>query len=218
MAKIGEIRKKKTAARKPRTPKPAAEKKAEAAPAEPPETPPPPGEPDGPGTSSPPAGPGEAFEALVFRVAENRYAIRLEEVERVEMPEHVTRVPRTPDYVLGVVTVRGEPVPAVDFRRLFGLEPRPWDLSTRLLVVRIAGRRVGFVVDEARSVRRIRGDEVLPPPEMIHGLAGDYLVGIVRRPEETLLVVNLTQVLALADRGGREAVMQMTSAKGGTDG
>jgi len=217
MAKIGEIRKKKTGARKPRAPKPAPAKK-EAAAAGPPETPPPPQEPEGSGTGTSSARPEETFEALVFRVAENRYAIRLEEVERVEMPEHVTRVPRTPDYVLGVVTVRGEPVPAVDFRRLFGLEPRPWDLSTRLLVVRIAGRRVGFVVDEARSVRRIRGDEVLPPPEMIHGLAGDYLVGIVRRPEETLLVVNLTQVLALADRGGREAVMEMTSAKGGTDG
>ncbi len=215
MAKIGEIRKRKALPRKPRAAKSTSAEKKKAA-VQPPETESPPG---GAADPRPPsAETEEAFETLVFRVAENRYAIRLGEVERVEMPEHVTRVPRTPDYVLGVVTVRGEPVPAVDFRRLFGVEPRPWDLSTRLLVVRIGGRRVGFVVDEARSVRRIRSDEVLPPPEMIHGLAGDYLVGIVRRPEETLLVVNLTQVLALADRGGREAVKQTTPAEGGTDG
>ncbi|WP_459942344.1 chemotaxis protein CheW [Deferrisoma palaeochoriense] len=232
MAKIGEIRKKKapgsTGTEKPgtRAGKGAGPKPPEAgaepgppaeAPAKPqgggggPSEPPPAAEP-APGARS--TG-GEPFEALVFRVGENRYALRLADVDRVEMAEHVTRVPRTPPYVLGVATVRGEPVPAVDFRRLFGLPPREWDLATRLLVLRVGGRRVGLVVDEARRVVRLRPEEVVPPPDMIHGLAGDYLVGIVRRGEEALLLLDLTELLALADRGGRPAA---PAEEGGTHG
>ncbi|GAB4261140.1 chemotaxis protein CheW [Deferrisoma sp.] len=237
MAKIGEIRKKKAPGSKG-TKKPGT-KAGKGAGAKPPETETEPGpsaeapaKPQGGGGPSEPraaaepapaAEPtpgaqspgGEPFEALVFRVGENRYALRLADVDRVEMAEHVTRVPRTPPYVLGVATVRGEPVPAVDFRRLFGLPPREWDLATRLLVLRVGGRRVGLVVDEARRVVRLRPDEVVPPPDMIHGLAGDYLVGIVRRGEEALLLLDLTELLALADRGGPAAA---PAEEGGTHG
>ncbi|GAB4271189.1 MAG: hypothetical protein Kow0092_25850 [Deferrisomatales bacterium] len=190
MAKLGEIRKKTPGSKK------GAKKGKEAAPSAPreepaaaPEPPPPPDVPERP------------FEVLICRSGENEFAVSLDQVERVEMVEHVVRVPNLPDYVEGVVTVRGDPVPAVSFRKLFGLDPLPFDLATRFLVVRVGERRVGFIVDRAREILRIDPGEVRSPPDMIHGLAGEYLRGIVRRGDRAFLLVHLEAVLALADRG-----------------
>ena len=132
---------------------------------------------------------------VLFELAGTAYAVPSTAVQRMEMVEQVTPVPNAPPYVDGVVFSRGRVVPAVNLRRRFGLDPVPYDLKTRLIVVGHADRVVGLVVDSAREFVEIRADQVQPPPESMGGTSGHYLAGIATLGEKVILIVDVGEVL-----------------------
>ena len=103
---------------------------------------------------------------ILFGVAGTTYALRSRDVAHVEMVEQVTAVPNAVPFVDGVVFSRGEVVPALNLRARFGFEKAPYDLSTRLLVVRAGDRTVGLVVDAAREFVAIDPASIQPPAIM----------------------------------------------------
>src|SRR6186713_3298183 len=88
---------------------------------------------------------------ILLSVMGTTYALRSREVQHMEMLEQVTRVPNAAPFVDGVVFSRGQVVPAVNLRARFGFERTPYDLRTRLIVVRDDDRSVGLVADEGRE-------------------------------------------------------------------
>jgi purine-binding chemotaxis protein CheW len=93
-----------------------------------------------------------------------------------------------------VVSVRGQVIPVVNLRSRFGFARVPFDLRSRLLVVRRDGRTVGFAVDSAREFARIDPGTIQPPPEGISGLNGRYLEGIAHLGERLVLVLDMTDL------------------------
>ncbi|MDH7571337.1 MAG: chemotaxis protein CheW, partial [Armatimonadota bacterium] len=115
------------------------------------------------------SGTDEAY--ILFDLAGATYAVPSRCVQQLEMVEQITPVPNAPDFVEGVVFSRGQVIPAVNLRRRFGFERIPFDLRTRMVVVRSQERVVGLIVDSAREFVRIPANALSPAPDTIAGLS-----------------------------------------------
>ena len=136
---------------------------------------------------------------ILFGVAGTTYALRSRDVAHVEMVEQVTAVPNAMPFVDGVVFSRGAVVPALNLRARFGFDKAPYDLSTRLLVVRAGDRTVGLVVDAAREFVAIDPAAIQPPATALTGLSGRYLEGVANVGDRLILVLDLSEVLTFTD-------------------
>ncbi|HEX6291240.1 MAG TPA: chemotaxis protein CheA [Herpetosiphonaceae bacterium] len=136
---------------------------------------------------------------ILFELAGTSYAIRSSDVQHIDMLEQVTPVPNAPTAIDGVVFVRGQLIPALNLRARFGLPKIPYDLRTRLLVIKHDRRQVGLVVDSAREFVQIDPDTFQPPPEAIGSLSGNYLDAIATLSDRLVLLLNLREVLTLAE-------------------
>jgi purine-binding chemotaxis protein CheW len=136
---------------------------------------------------------------IVFLVAGTSYALRSADVQHVEMVEQITRVPNAAPFVDGVVFSRGQVIPAVNLRARFGFERVPYDVRTRLIVVRTAGRSVGLIADEGREFMRLAGASIQPPEESLAGLSGRYVSGIASVDDRLILLLQLDQLLNFSE-------------------
>lgn len=135
---------------------------------------------------------------VLFQVSDTTYGIHSSEIQQLEMIEPVTRVPDAPDFVEGIVHLRGQVVPVMNMRRRFGLEPLPYDDSARLVVLRVEGRVVALAVDSAREFVRLDPAAIAEPPEELHAGGSDYVRGVVLRDDRLILILDPRKVV-----GGR---------------
>ena len=137
---------------------------------------------------------------ILFQVAETTYAASSRHVTQIEMVDHITPLPNTPDYVEGVVFTRGQVIPAVNLRLRFGFQKAQHTVRSRLIVISHSGRQVGLIVDSAREFMSIPPESIQPPPDSISGLSGKYLKGLVMIGERIILVLDLEEVMNFAQR------------------
>ena len=132
---------------------------------------------------------------ILFELAGTTYGVPSSEVQQLEMIEHITPVPNAAKTVEGVVFSRGQMIPAISLRARFGFEKIPYDLKTRLLVVNVDKRNIGLIVDSAREFKNIPAELISPPPDGLASLTGEYLAGIAAVGENTILILNLAEVI-----------------------
>ncbi len=133
---------------------------------------------------------------ILFELAGSTYGIRSEQVQRVELLEHVTAVPNTAPSVDGVVFSRGKVIPALNLRARFGLPRLPYDRSTRLILLNVQQRVVALIVDAAREFKKLSPDSIRPIGETLHGVEGNYVEGVATLPDRMILLLDVAAVLA----------------------
>jgi purine-binding chemotaxis protein CheW len=136
---------------------------------------------------------------ILFSVAGTTYGLRSRDVAHIEMVDQITAVPNAAHFVDGVVFSRGQVVPALNLRARFGFERAPYDLSTRLLVVREGERSVGLVADAAKEFVSLDPASIQPPSSALTGLSGRYLEGVANIGDRLILVLNLAETLTFTD-------------------
>lgn len=136
---------------------------------------------------------------IVFLVGGTAFALPSADVQHMEMVEHVTRVPNAPPHVDGVVFSRGQVVPAVNLRARFGFERVPYDLRSRLIVVRSDARSVGLLVDESREFLRLDPGAIQPPNTALTNVGGDYVDGVAALDGRLVVVLNVGRLLAMSE-------------------
>jgi purine-binding chemotaxis protein CheW len=141
------------------------------------------------------AGNGENDKSFIlFELAGTAYAISSQVVQQIEMVEHITPVPNAPDFVDGVVFVRGQVVPIVNLRVRFGFPRIPCDVKSRVLVVMHAGRTVGLLVDSAREFMTLSPSAIAPPPEAVTNRGGKFLAGIAQVKDRLILILDVAEL------------------------
>ena len=141
----------------------------------------------------------EAF--ILFEVNRATYALRSRDIQQLDMVGRITPVPNSPGFVDGVVSVRGEVVPAVNLRVRFGFDRAENGVKSRLLVVRVGRRAVALVVDSAREFASIDAATIEPPPEMVSEISGQYLEGVVHLQDRIVLVLKVAELLETGGSG-----------------
>jgi purine-binding chemotaxis protein CheW len=125
--------------------------------------------------------PDEALVQLcAFRVGEEEYVLDIRRIREIIHPLPVTAVPRAPAWMEGVIDVRGEVMPLLDVRKRLGLPPRPSSRRAKVLVVNVAGRVIGLLVDAVSEVVRLPRSAIGPPPALMPASGGARLfLGVV---------------------------------------
>jgi len=139
---------------------------------------------------------GEELKVIVFALAGEQYGIEVDKVRTIERMMPITRVPKTPAFVKGVINLRGVVIPVIDLRGRFGLPETEATDTSRIIIVQVNDLEVGFIVDAANDVIDIDSDRIDSPPEVVGVIYAKYLRGVARLDDDRLLIMlNLVEVL-----------------------
>ncbi|OUM88361.1 MAG: chemotaxis protein CheW [Bacillus thermozeamaize] len=136
---------------------------------------------------------------VLFELAGQEYGVNVHQVLSIERIPEITRVPRTPKFVMGVMNLRGEVLPVIDLRKRFALESfegkEAQREQQRIIVVKLEEITVGMVVDMVRDVLSISAEQIEPPPSLVGGIQADYLDGMAKVGERVMVLLNLEKTL-----------------------
>ena len=132
---------------------------------------------------------------VCFRIGNETFGVDIFAVREIVRVQDITKVPGAPEFVLGVINLRGRIISVVDLGRQLGMAPSEITSTSRILVIHLDGLSVGFLVDAATSVMKVPGDAIEPPPDMIGGIKADYLDGVAKLDERLAILLNLRKVL-----------------------
>jgi purine-binding chemotaxis protein CheW len=133
---------------------------------------------------------------LTFHLAGEEYGIEILKVNEIIGMLPITRVPRMPEAVRGVVNLRGKVIPVIDLRRRFLMAATEDTSATCIIVVQVRGTQTGVVVDTVSDVVDIHSDDVLDTPSFGADVNTDYLLGIARSESRVRLLLDIERVLA----------------------
>ena len=140
-------------------------------------------------------------EFLAFKLGEEEYGIDILKVQELRGYETCTRIANSPEFIKGVVNLRGIIVPIVDMRIKFNLGTPTYDQFTVVIILNINGRIVGMVVDSVSDVISLSPDQVKPAPEMGTALNTDYLIGLGTIDERMLILVDIDHLMSSEEMG-----------------
>lgn len=143
----------------------------------------------------------EERQLVVFDLANESYGVDIRAVQGIIRMQTITRMPKTPDFVEGVINLRGKVIPVVDMRKRFDLIVKEETGDSRIVVVDIGGQEVGMIVDAVTEVLRISADSIEPPSSVITGADSAYLMGIAKVEERLIILLDLEMVLSNAEKG-----------------
>jgi purine-binding chemotaxis protein CheW len=139
----------------------------------------------------------ESKQLVIFKLGDEAFGVDILQVKEIEkMEQVVTRVPKSPKFVEGVINLRGEIVPIVDLRKRFGLSIQPLTSDTRVIIVEINENLVGMVVDQVAEVVRINVTDVLPAPEITKTVDSYFLNGVAKFNDQLIVLLNLERTLS----------------------
>jgi len=136
-------------------------------------------------------------EFLSFRLGNEIYAVPLIRIQQIIKPRPVTLVPGSPDYILGIISLRGMVIPVFDLRRRLGLEPAEPTRQSRIIIIRLEEQELmaGLLVDQVKEVARVPSDSIEPTPAIFSDIEGEFLEGIARYKSQMLIVLRLSHVV-----------------------
>ena len=149
---------------------------------------------------------GPAREYLAFTLGREEYGIDILRVQEIRGYEPVTRIANSPDFIKGVVNLRGTIIPIVDLRIKFCLGEPTYDQFTVVIILNIGGRVVGIVVDSVSDVTTLTPGQIKPPPEIGTVFDADCLIGLGTLNERMLILVDIDKLMTSPDMGLNERI------------
>jgi len=141
----------------------------------------------------------ELLQLVTFSIADEEFGVDILKVQEIIRTMEISKVPRAPDFVEGVINLRGKVIPIIDLRRRFGLAHKAHDKNTRIIVIEMADVIVGFVVDAVSEVLRIPASTVEPPPPVVAGMDSEYISGVGKLDNSLLIMLDLDKLLSSDD-------------------
>lgn len=133
----------------------------------------------------------DQLQLVTFEVGEEEYAIDILAVREINRMMEITRVPQSPPCVEGVINLRGRIIPVIDLRKRFVLESIARGGDSRIIVVEVAGRTLGFTVDRVNEVLRVNSSIVEPAPPMATSVDSHYVRGVGKLADRLLILLDL---------------------------
>jgi purine-binding chemotaxis protein CheW len=144
---------------------------------------------------------------LTINLASEEYAVDILAVREIRGWTPVTRIPQAPSYVLGVLNLRGNIVPVLDLRLRFGLVREEYSATTVTVIITVAGRNFGVVVDGVSDVLDFNPADMRPVPDMGTAVDTEYLKGLAAVDERMVLLLDVDKLLQPQDAQMLEAAL-----------
>lgn len=137
---------------------------------------------------------GQQLQLVTFGLGSEEFAVDILAVQEINRMMALTRVPQSPPEVEGVINLRGKIIPVIDLRKRFGMAASAQSEQSRIIVVEVAGRVLGFIVDRVSEVLRISSGIVEPAPAMTCSVDSDFVAGVGKLPDRLLILLDLNRL------------------------
>lgn len=135
------------------------------------------------------------LKVIVFELMNKEYVIPVSQVQSIEKMMHITRVPKTPSFVKGVINLRGVVTPIIDLRERFNLQASEADEQSRMIMIKLEDMEVGLIVDAANDVLDIPLSAIEPQPDVVGSIESEFIGGVAKLERRLLVMLQLEKVL-----------------------
>lgn len=137
---------------------------------------------------------------VTLGLGNERYGIEVTKTREIIARYEIVPLPKTPEFIEGIISLRGDIIPVVDLRKRFELPSRERDEDTRIIVIEMRDFSVGIQVDRVYEVLKLPEDAIEPPPPMVSGLKADYLEGVAEVKGKLTTILNLDEIFSSTER------------------
>jgi len=152
------------------------------------------------------AGDDRAGKYLTFRLGAEEFGVRVDKVREIMGVQEITAVPQTPDYLKGVINLRGKVIPVIDLRLKFGLEAIEYTQRTCIIVVQVHGEvslmQVGLVVDTVSEVLNLVGSDIENTPDFGSQLTTPFILGMAKVKGKVKILLDIDRVVSAQEMAG----------------
>ncbi|HLP84628.1 MAG TPA: chemotaxis protein CheW [Phycisphaerales bacterium] len=136
------------------------------------------------------------LQLVTFEVANEEFAVDILAVQEINRMMELTRVPQSPPEVEGVINLRGKIIPVIDLRRKFAMPVSEKSEASRIIVVEVHKRVIGFIVDRVHEVLRISSDIVEPAPAMVCSIDSEFIAGVGKLEDRLIILLDIAKLFA----------------------
>jgi purine-binding chemotaxis protein CheW len=142
----------------------------------------------------------ELLQLVSFTIENEEFGVDILKVQEINRMFQITKVPNSPEFVDGVINLRGRVIPVLDLRTKLSLPRKAHDKDTRIIVVELDGRTIGFIVDKVKEVLRIPNSIIEPPPDMVAGLNAEYITAVGKLEDRLLILLDLEKIISCKEK------------------
>jgi purine-binding chemotaxis protein CheW len=142
----------------------------------------------------------DTIQVVSFKLGSEEYGVDIAQVQEINRMVAITHVPRAPQFMEGVINLRGQLIPIIDLRTRFGMPRAEHTKNTRIVVTEIGTKRVGMVVDSVSEVLRLPVDQIEAAPDMITGVDTEYIRGVGKIEDRLIILLDLARIISNAEK------------------
>lgn len=146
---------------------------------------------------------------LTFFLGEEEYGVEISKVREIIAMMKITSVPKTPDYVVGVINLRGSIIPVIDTRARFDMQSIEYGEQTAIIIIEINKLSIGFVVDKVEEVLAVDDENMSEPPKFGTNINTDFIKNIARVGEEVVMVLDLEMLFAAEELSALDSMSKL---------
>ena len=137
---------------------------------------------------------------VIFELGAENFGIEIASVEGINKMMDITKIPKAPDYMLGITNLRGSVLPVIDLQKRFGMAEQEHTSETRIVVASMDGVKIGMVVSAVSEVLTIDDKVIEPPPPLMSNINSEYIVGVAKIDKRLVILLDLAKVLSADEK------------------
>ncbi|MEJ2614609.1 MAG: chemotaxis protein CheW [Ignavibacteriaceae bacterium] len=139
----------------------------------------------------------ELLQLVTFNIGKEEFGVDILNVQEINRMTHITKVPNAPHFVEGVINLRGRVIPVIDLRLKLKIEKKEYDKNTRIIVVEVENKTIGFIVDSVNEVLRIPANLTEAPPDMVAGIESEYIKSVGKLEDRLLILIDIQKIIQI---------------------
>lgn len=143
---------------------------------------------------------------VIFRLGAEEYGVPITQVQEINLLSKPTKIPNSPSFLEGVISLRKQIIPVVDLKKRFSIEQTDYTKDARIMIVEVNDSIIGVIVDEVLEVLRLPASSIEPPPPVIAGITAAYLDGVGKLDDRLFILLNMDKILTLDEQEELEQV------------
>lgn len=143
---------------------------------------------------------GDEEQLVSFRLGKETFGVNVSQVREIGKVQDITKIPKMPDYIEGVMNLRGQITTVIDLKKRFGIasENDGVTVQSRIIIAEIGDNQIGMIVDAVEDVMRVPRQSIMPPPKTLSSdLASSYLIGICKLKDKLIMLLDIDKIIYL---------------------
>jgi purine-binding chemotaxis protein CheW len=131
---------------------------------------------------------------LTFFVDDELYGLSISKIKEIIAPIHITHIPKTPEFIKGIINLRGSIIPVVDIRLKFGMDEKEFNIDTAIIIYEVDGISIGFIVDQVEDVILLDDDHIVDTPNFGNNIDTSFIDKVAEIEDDVVMLLNLQQI------------------------